>query len=206
MTDKSNQPTSLTPHIALAYYNWLCENNARTYIEVATDYPGVSLAPAIKPHIYTDTRLFLMTPEQEQQLIKEMKRDGVEVKRPENAKPAFKFEFKAVRLNITPDAISSFASDSKAMWFKARFSGVSYDLYIPWEAIYAIYCPDPDFNHGYFQPRMEFDDHVRNIYEAISKPEIREDMKDVPPVRTSPSMTVATPGGNKERPVLKRIK
>ncbi len=95
-------------------------------------------------------------------------------------------------LNIEPNAVIEFEASNEAVSFKARFSGVSHDVYVPIRAIKAIYA----FENGRGMV-FEEDDEDGDDDGAPTPPLARQSQQSSPPA------------GNKKksgRPHLKIVK
>jgi len=98
-------------------------------------------------------------------------------------------------LNIAPHAISSLLMDNEAVSFSARFSGVSESIYIPVQAIRAIYASEN--GEGLSFP----EEFIEEVLEQ-EKPETQPEAELEPEQDTSE----APKKSNKKAPFLKVIK
>lgn len=93
-------------------------------------------------------------------------------------------------LNITPHAISNFLIDNEAISFSARFSGVAQSLYIPVQAIRAIYASEN--GEGMAFPEMSADELVTDevIIEEGNKTNLEQQSEEPTPPKKPPFLKV----------------
>ncbi|MFZ6656535.1 ClpXP protease specificity-enhancing factor [Undibacterium sp. TJN19] len=115
-------------------------------------------------------------------------------------------------LNISFGATSGLKMDNDAVTFKARFGGVSRDIYVPVENVMAVYASENGQGMAFEVELIEADETEAEApapVEAVSKPVL-----GLAAVSSKPSLVEATASGDEqkksekksEKPSLKIIK
>lgn len=70
-----------------------------------------------------------------------------------------------ITLNISPSAVKDWYMDKQAISFKSRFSGVSHDIYLPMDAVMAIFSKENGLGMAFAHEESddrEYDDRESN--------------------------------------------
>lgn len=114
--------TSAKPHIVPAFYNWLSENDARVFITIVMEFPGVSIQPYPKEQFkdlvfsYGEGKTGKLT---------------------------------TLVLNTLPSAVKDFVMNEDGIFFSFRINGTVYHASIPYEAVLNMYCPDSELSQNF---------------------------------------------------------
>jgi len=100
-------------------------------------------------------------------------------------------------LNIAPHAISNFHMDNEAASFSARFSGIAETLYIPIQAIQAIYASENGEGLSFPEEKLD-EDH--------DEQDLEHELEPVPEQEQTQEKSDTSNPKDKQPPFLKVIK
>lgn len=120
--------TSLKKHIVPAFANWMFENDPKVHLCVILDHPEVCIMPYPAEHFLQKASVFV-----EDRAV----------------------ECTLVVLNMHCDAIKNFSMNDGVFRFLCRMNGVVTDVYVPFEAVLKLTCPDSGLGQD-FPFELEF--------------------------------------------------
>lgn len=107
-------------HVVPSYINAFYQLDPKVYIVFFIEYPGVEVSPPVPP---TSTH--------------PVKIDELNTRH-------------QLTLNMTLEAVSNFNMGQEGVSFNFRINGISHHVYIPYEAVISVFCPDsPDYQQTF---------------------------------------------------------
>lgn len=116
MSEKTFQPTDIKPHMVRAMYNWISENDTKTYITFVYDH-NVSVDIPVPPAALVKQDITVLTSDVE----------GLSIR-----------ALDTITINTHPDAVLNFCETDDGYSFKCRFNGNVASCYVPFVNIVGI--------------------------------------------------------------------
>lgn len=116
--------TNQNKHLVPAFYNWLSENDPKVFVHVSMSVPGVVLNPYPRQEAFKS----LVVGE----------KDGKTI------------TTDTIALNTNPMAVSNFMTMEDGFSFSCRMSGTVTMVFVPYEAVFALSCPDTGIEQNFY--------------------------------------------------------
>jgi stringent starvation protein B len=113
-------------------------------------------------------------------------------------------------LNISFGATSGLKMDNEAVAFKARFGGVSRDIYVPVDNVQAVYASENGqgmaFEVSLAEPEAQLEPQEVPVRSGISLASVKQDSQDAPEKADADKTDAPEPQKKVGKPSLKIIK
>lgn len=105
---------------------------------------------------------------------------AVDTNIPGTAVPKEYIEDERIVLNISPTSVNNLVINNNALEFKARFSGVSHNLYVPTKAVMVIYAQENNRGMAFPPEEFELPEEESDAEETIPSPKGKPQLQLVP--------------------------
>lgn len=141
-----------------AYFAYFHTVDSKVYVEFIVDHPGVQIKGPVSGFVDKNVNVIV-----------------------DNEGRGALLKSKTLTLNTHPEAIGSFSQNEEGFSMSVRFSGQICHIFIPWESVVSVFCPDTaglQFGIMYRDPKLNAVE--REEVSAIPEPSQSESKTDKP--------------------------